>query len=347
MWSQEFTIDTDQVVTVTFDYNLEPGRKSEDEAAEELQLYVNVGGGGETLVDTVRGNGNGDLNPPSVSGSYSNQFSLTAGTHSMDLIGFLSSKNADGEEFFVELDNVVVEIAVDSNRLPNRYELQRSDDGETGWTTLITNVAYATPAAYLDGGLACGQEEFFYRARAWYDPETLGSAWSNIDPGTTGDCPVLASPTSLVATGVDSSTVQVDWTHPGTPTVSLNVINGTFAGGSTDGFSFSAVSGNTYTGEVGGSGHDSTIGSGSLKVKLGGNVSGPSRGEWRRTISLDAEQEVSFSFRYRAFADGSAEATEYIQVGFQIDDNPEVFLPLKSLARRLTSWMVTPPVNTL
>lgn len=62
------------------------------------------------------------------------------------------------------------------------FEVQRSLDGVTGWTTVLTPAADAT--SDTDTGLTASTQ-YFYRIRAIRAGDGSTSAWSNIDDATT------------------------------------------------------------------------------------------------------------------------------------------------------------------
>lgn len=82
------------------------------------------------------------------------------------------------------------------------FEIQRSLDGSTGWTTVLTPAANATTAS--DSLLTEGTQ-YFYRIRA--TNAAGSSAWSN----TANDFTLPAAPSSLVATAVSDTEIDLTW----------------------------------------------------------------------------------------------------------------------------------------
>ncbi|MBK9124628.1 MAG: S8 family serine peptidase [Chloroflexi bacterium] len=98
----------------------------------------------------------------------------------------------------------------------DQYEVQRSPDG-AGWAPLGTTGTDVT--ALSDLATLCGTN--YYRVRG---VDTTGpgySQWSNVATATTRACPL--APTSLAATILTSSSVQLDWADNATDETAYHV----------------------------------------------------------------------------------------------------------------------------
>jgi hypothetical protein len=100
-WSNSFTIDSAQTVTITFDYRLVDGRDAE--SSETLTFNLQVGSDPEQTVDTISGNDNNGVSTPK-SGTFEQTYDLAAGTYPIKLIGMLSDTTAGNEDFYLEVD---------------------------------------------------------------------------------------------------------------------------------------------------------------------------------------------------------------------------------------------------
>lgn len=109
-----------------------------------------------------------------------------------------------------------VDLTWDDIAGENQYEVQRSLDG-SAWSPLGTTGADVT--ALSDMASLCGTN--YYRVRG---VDTTGpgySDWSNIATATTRACPL--APTSLTATVLSSSSVQLDWADNATDETAYHV----------------------------------------------------------------------------------------------------------------------------
>lgn len=92
---------------------------------------------------------------------------------------------------------------VDNSSNETGFEIERSNDGSTGWTLINTNAANDT--TYTDTGLS-EHVTRYYRVRAINADGSSG--YSNTASATTN----LIAPTSLTATGASSTQVNLSWT---------------------------------------------------------------------------------------------------------------------------------------
>jgi len=98
------------------------------------------------------------------------------------------------------------------------YRVERSPNGSTGWSE-IANLA-ANSTSYSNTGLACGIT-FYYRVRAYRAGDSQFSDYSNVDQATTV-CPPSV-PTSLSATAVSASQINLSWTDNATDETAYRV----------------------------------------------------------------------------------------------------------------------------
>ena len=119
------------------------------------------------------------------------------------------------------------------------YEVERSPDGTTGWTSVATIAPNGANAeAYTDAGLPAGALRF-YRVRAVGFAADTFSDWSNVasarvggtgagggDGTPTGDVPAV---TGLLAAVASPTQVNLDWNDAADPSISYRVHRGTAA----------------------------------------------------------------------------------------------------------------------
>lgn len=92
---------------------------------------------------------------------------------------------------------------VDNSSAEDNFEVQRSLDGATGWTTILTPAADAT--SDTDTALSEGTQ-YFYRIRA-VGPGGGVSAWSSV----ANDWTLPAAPSALTATEDGTDTIDLTW----------------------------------------------------------------------------------------------------------------------------------------
>ena len=88
------------------------------------------------------------------------------------------------------------------------YRVERSLDGETGWTEIVVLAENTT--AYSDTGLACSTD-YFYRVRAYRENDGLHSAFSHLANAQPGGCLTPAAPSSLTATAASQNQIDLTW----------------------------------------------------------------------------------------------------------------------------------------
>ena len=87
------------------------------------------------------------------------------------------------------------------------YHAERSPDGVTGWTEIAVLAADST--GFPESSLLCA-ERYFYRVRAFRATDETFSLYSAVADATTQLCP-LAAPTSLSASAISSSQIDLSW----------------------------------------------------------------------------------------------------------------------------------------
>lgn len=86
------------------------------------------------------------------------------------------------------------------------FSVERSNDGATGWTEVLTPAANATSAT--DTGLTA-DTVYYYRMRSYRSADSSYSSYTSVFNGRT--CP--ATPTGAAAVGVDAtSNIRITWT---------------------------------------------------------------------------------------------------------------------------------------
>jgi hypothetical protein len=103
----------------------------------------------------------------------------------------------------------------DPNSSPNEasFEIQRSNDGSTGWADVSTPAANAT--SFTDTGLSSGVTRY-YRIRAVGDGVTANtSSWSNVINGTTSTSLITLDTPTISGTVTESPAGT--WNGTGTP----------------------------------------------------------------------------------------------------------------------------------
>ncbi|MCB0162587.1 MAG: DNRLRE domain-containing protein [Anaerolineae bacterium] len=86
------------------------------------------------------------------------------------------------------------------------FKIERSLNGLSGWIQIATRPANAT--TYSSTGLLCNTT-YYYRVRAYNGSEN--STYSNIANAKTLTCPIPAPPTSLTATDVSATQINLVW----------------------------------------------------------------------------------------------------------------------------------------
>ena len=98
---------------------------------------------------------------------------------------------------------------IDSATDESSYHLERSFDGDSGWTEI--DVLPANSQAFADTSLSCGQI-YYYRVRAYRQVDGLFSAYSHIGQAQTQSCSTLLPPPSgLTATAISHSQINLAW----------------------------------------------------------------------------------------------------------------------------------------
>lgn len=104
-----------------------------------------------------------------------------------------------------------IEISGTNNASGADIEIERSDDGSTGWANVTTLSAPGGSFSYDDTGLTCGQT-YYYRVKASKVGET-DSAYTSVSNWQACDATAVPSaPSSLVATASGETQIDLTWT---------------------------------------------------------------------------------------------------------------------------------------
>jgi hypothetical protein len=99
------------------------------------------------------------------------------------------------------------------------FRIERSLDGSSGWSEIITVAANST--TYQSTGLSCGTK-YYYRVRAFRNSDTSYSDYSNIANATTTNCP-LAAPSNLTVSAASQTQVNLSWTDNSTDETNFRI----------------------------------------------------------------------------------------------------------------------------
>jgi hypothetical protein len=162
-----------------------------------LGTQIAVGQAGAGLTSVVAGSGVTVHNAGALSGQWSQGFLYKRGANEWVFVAGGAVSSGGGGGSIPTLNTPTLSAGTptsttiplswtDPNSTPNEsnFEIQRSNDGSTAWTTINSPVANAT--SYTDTGLATGVTRY-YRIRAVGDGvSSLTSGWSSIVNATTG-----------------------------------------------------------------------------------------------------------------------------------------------------------------